>query len=497
MLRREFVGRLSAGSVGCLLLSSCSYKADAQTDIDFQRTVLDFLDPARLGLPPGNRIPFGWEAIPLLPEQKSKFTLKTPLPEGKTIFLRVSVAQEIWEEKLISVDIPQVNMHLGDIDVRYSSVLVPYEIEIQPEQVKALNEYGGTMTLVKGAEPIWIFSQKADNFDNTTFLPHLLTSSSPQGNIQDFLNCFLSVDSIQAFGWREGCVLDGLWQIYHHKQNEKALETIKKHFALYFPEDKGLVYETSRSKPNDNRIDGIESTIPFATLVRLQPDHPVLKEVIKAWETYTKENGMITDGLMISAEGCYTVAYPMAIMGKTWKDQDLKHNAIAQLKHRFVLLEADQFYLRSEEGRKTYKNWARGAAWFLLGFARTIAELKNDLDDQEVIDKFKHGVDLAISMQRNDGLWSCFMHKDVLADTSGSAGISAAIMIGIHHGILPASYARFAKKCWSSLQNYLSPDGYLRGVAQDNRGGIQLQESDYRVIAQMGMGMMGQLYAYL
>lgn len=44
---------------------------------------------------------------------------------------------------------------------------------------------------------------------------------------------------------------------------------------------------------------------------------------------------------------------------------------------------------------------------------------------------------------------------------------------------------------------YLTPDGMLTGVAQSNRGGISLQQSDYRVISQMGMGLMAQLAAAL
>ena len=82
-------------------------------------------------------------------------------------------------------------------------------------------------------------------------------------------------------------------------------------------------------------------------------------------------------------------------------------------------------YLRFQHGQNyTYPNWARGAAWTMLGFSRTIAELKDSIQDQEVIDKFRQGVKIALSMQREDGLWSCFMHdKNSLADTSGSAGI--------------------------------------------------------------------------
>jgi len=120
------------------------------------------------------------------------------------------------------------------------------------------------------------------------------------------------------------------------------------------------------------------------------------------------------------------------------------------------------------------------------------------MQDDEVIDKFQKGVELALSMQRSNGLWGCFMHvPDSLPDTSGSAGIAAAILTGIRNGFLPESYRPSAERCWNTIRQYITPDGFLKGVAQDNRGGIELQESDYRVIAQMGMGLMSQLYAEL
>ncbi|WP_437206165.1 hypothetical protein [Planctomicrobium sp. SH664] len=41
----------------------------------------------------------------------------------------------------------------------------------------------------------------------------------------------------------------------------------------------------------------------------------------------------------------------------------------------------------------------------------------------------------------------------------------------------------------------LTPDGFLQGASQSNKGGEDLQRSEYRVIYQMGMGLMAQLLA--
>ena len=254
------------------------------------------------------------------------------------------------------------------------------------------------------------------------------------------------------------------------------------------------------SRPNDNHVDGIESTIPFSTLARLRPNHPILDTVVKGWQNLKKDNGMIIDGTMVSAEGCYTISYPMSVIGKARKDKELIQEALEQLKHRFILIDNGDFYLRyyTDKGY-TYRNWARGAAWFLLGYVRTIEEVGVENVDKDIIDKFKEAAAIALSMQRLDGLWSCFMDNPEysLPDASGSAGIAAAIMSGINLGMLPVEYQKNVEDCYKSLQSYITPDGFLKGVAQDNRGGEALQQSDYRVIAQMGMGMMAQLYATL
>lgn len=494
MKRRNFLELIPTGSLGFLLAPSIACSMISKDGFNGTKQItLKVVKHQPINLPEGKRVPFGWPAIGISPDAPVVFKLEEKLPET-TLFMRVSIAQETWDKKLLHVGISETKTYLGAIDIRSSSVLVPYELEIGKEHVPDINKHGLEVWL-EASEPLWIFDKPTPVVDNTSFLPHLIASTNEHGSVQDFLDRFMSVSSVQAYGWREGTVLDGLWQLYSQKGEKRALEAIRQHFDLFFDKEKNLVYETSRSVPRDNQIDGIESTIPFATLARLEPNHPILNTVIKAWDSYTMKNGMVTHGMTRTAEGCYTVAYPMAVIGKIWQREDLMKNAMEQLKHRFVLIENGDIYLRYNEGNKTYRNWARGAAWFLLGFARTVSELKDEIKDEEVIAKFREGVDIALSMQRGDGLWGCFMHEDVLPDTSGSAGISAAILTGIQDGILPESYREATENCWKGLQKYIAPDGFLKGAAQDNRGGIELQQGDYRVIAQMGMGMMAQLYA--
>ncbi|QGY42226.1 hypothetical protein GM418_00705 [Maribellus comscasis] len=494
MKRRDFIHTAQLGSFG-ILLSPLPAMSTFSQNKETTRIVLKQLNFKSPELPDGQRIPFGWSAAGLLPGDSVIVKPDKKIPDGN-LWFRVSVAQEIWDKKQLHLQLANSKEKLGTVDIQFSSVLVPYEVKINKKYIPEINRQGIKITL-ESPTPFWYFNQPDSKVNNAAFLPHLLSSQNNTGTIDDFLNCFLSINSTQAFGWREGTVLDGLWQIFSKKNNKRAFKAIQQHFDLYFDKKQNLVYENARSKPNDNRVNGIESTIPFATLARLHPEHPILKTVVKGWQEMKKENGMVIDGTMVSAEGCYTVAYPMAVIGKIWQDKALKENALEQLKHRYVLINDNKLNLRYyTEGRYTYPNWARGAAWTLLGFSRTISELMDEMKVDEIIDKFEDAVKIAVSMQRKDGLWNCFMHEpNSLPDTSGSAGISAAILTGINNGFLSESYRSIAEGCWSALENYITPDGFLKGVAQDNRGGVELQQSDYRVIAQMGMGMMAQLYA--
>jgi unsaturated rhamnogalacturonyl hydrolase len=496
MNRRTFINLAQGSCLGVLAAPTFGF-TESLGKKEFERVILNSSNYPSHVLPDQYRVAFGWPAAAIFPGESLRLKPEKKIRDGN-LWLRISVALEIWDIKLLKVRIPEAGIDLGTLDIRFSAVLVPYELKIDAEHIEQINRYGLELTL-DSPSPLWFFSEKALGLDNSAFLPHILVSDKESGTANDLLGCMESVNSVQSFGWREGTVLDGLWQLYAQKGRKRALQAIKEHLNLFL-DGQNLHYENGRSKPKFNEVDGIESTIPFATFARLDADHPILKTVVADWERLKKPNGMVIDGTVVSAEGCYTVAYPMAVVGRAWKDRKLMEEALEQLKHRFVLNSGNTLYLRynTATGKSNFPNWARGAAWNLLGFARTISELKSEMQDKEVIEKFQEGVELAISMQRNNGLWGCFMHEpESLPDTSGSAGIAAAILTGIRDGFLPESYRTNAVSCWNALQQYITPDGFLKGVAQDNRGGIGLQESDYRVIAQMGMGLMSQLYAEL
>jgi hypothetical protein len=48
-------------------------------------------------------------------------------------------------------------------------------------------------------------------------------------------------------------------------------------------------------------------------------------------------------------------------------------------------------------------------------------------------------------------------------------GVQNFEKLRIHNGFLPATYAENANRCFEELKKHITPDGYLKGAAQDNR----------------------------
>jgi rhamnogalacturonyl hydrolase YesR len=194
----------------------------------------------------------------------------------------------------------------------------------------------------------------------------------------------------------------------------------------------------------------------------------------------------------------------MAVLAKQQRDIDLAHNALRQVLVRQRRLFDGKAFSRTHkvhpDGRVSQgdRNWCRGIAWQLLGLTRTIIALEGLLDLAAAREEAARLAKWIVRYQLPNGLWSVFVDEPQLRpDTSGSAGIAAALALGAGHGWLDDGTRAAAVKCLDGLKPYLTPDGFLAGASQSNKGGPELQRSDYRVIYQMGMGLIAQLIAAL
>ncbi|NQX60468.1 glycoside hydrolase family 88 protein [Paenibacillus qinlingensis] len=462
-------------------------------------------------LPEGKQITRGWRAAHLGEGQEQLSLLwhlhgdQLKQTAGQGSRLRITVALDYRDAQQVDVILRQSNEWIGAIDIRYAYVFQPFELLLTEKQTAAALHEGVRLELKGGKEPLWVFNAHHDEPERVLFAPHLLMGE-PNSRIDEALNTMLSLSSLQPFGWMEGCVLDGLHSLQPILGEERVNPILDLHFSQFFNEQGELHYEDLHGRQADGTFTTIEATLPLAVIVKYRMNHPVILKALEFFEATGRRNGgAVIDEDMVSAEGSYTVAYPLAVMARQFNRQDMAEQAIAQILLRRDCLAREQhvylrFHARSQE--HTFRSWARAFAWYCLGLVKTCVELKdspfaNLAGIAELEAEIIRVAQVALHWRQPSGLWSCFVDDSATGiDTSGSAGISAAFALAASRQLLPNTYMTIAKHNLLELSGYLSPDGILTGVAQHNAGGMELQRSGYRVYSQMGLGLWAQLYAY-
>lgn len=460
---------------------------------------LRFQSILKMPIPEGKRVPFGWKAIPLIPSLSVFLRLdNTDIKyyRGQKAYLRLSIALDVREEKYIEVFLNSSGRVIDNFDIRYAYVFQPFEICINDKDIADLIEHGVGLRMVKGNEPLWIFYNEVPvGKDDFISYPHIVfdTFTDP---LQNFYSKMLSISSIQPFGWMEGCVLDGLLDMEGLIEKERVLNAIKEHLNMFFDKEGNLIYENPKSEPTDNNFYGIESTLPVAVIAKVFNSHHSIESALRFWLSNINTEGCICDKNVITAEGSYTVAYPLSVIASLRRDEELAEIAVRQIlirKNRLTL--KDNLFLRYYylENKRTFKNWGRAYAWYMLGLIKSFEQIAHIYWDERLNEEFKRISEIVVNYQDRNGLWHCFIDDyKTEVDTSASAGIASAIARGIRNGLLPREMINNVLKSKEALIKHLTFDGFLKGVAQANKGGEELQRSKYRVISQWGMGLMAQ-----
>jgi rhamnogalacturonyl hydrolase YesR len=450
---------------------------------------------ASLPLLEGKRAPFGWELATVGDAKVPPLLLawpELPVAESPTHF-RIAVGLDERDEKTVEVFLPQSQRIIGTMELRFVSQFQVYQLPLTPSDVADLRREGLALRLTRGSE-LEIFTGGANL--PAALSPHLLVPGTAKP-MEEFLARMNSLACVQMFGWMEGCVLDGLIDLSELTAHAGMRDMAQQHLALFFRDGK-LIHENPFSVPSDGRIFSIEESLPFAALARLEPQNPMLQLPLVDWPKRRRPNGSIQDGPHLTSEAAYTVAWPMALIAKTQGSEALMQDALYQVRLRQAkFFDGREFWrVVTESGNKINRNWARGIAWQILGLTRTLTVAKERQDIGDLITHLQRFASWVIALQRPDGLWSVFAEDQKLTpDTAGSAGIAAALAIGARHGWLDERAMAAARATLKGLQAHLTPDGFLDGVSQSNKGGEDLQRSDYRSIYQMGMGLMAQLVA--
>ncbi len=456
----------------------------------------------------GFRAPFGWQVAGLGAGQ-SEIALSWPglPPTTGDLSLRIAVLDTREPLHRVEVRVAHSGRVVGEFEIRWAAHFQVYEISMSAEFARA----GVILRLVEGEKPLWIIvGGSAETPLPDALAPHLLPPDSTDKRAE-FYARLASLASVQCFGWMEGCVLDGLSDLAFTRPNLKP--ALDAHLNAYFAPTGGPFYEAYADWPDgtrafgapaDERIYGIEATLPFAALCRAFPDHPALQIALDFWDGSADFEGVIQDGNHTSSEGAYTVGYPLAVLAKARQNEAMARRALLQITRRHERLFDGESVWRTRQANGAggfefgNRNWARGVAWQLLGAARTLGELEDWLDISAALAQFRELAQWALHFQLPRGLWSVFLDEtELLPDTSGSAAIAAALAMGARDGWLEAHFLEAARRTEAALDPYLTPDGFLRGASPANKGGEALQRAPYRPIYQMGMGLMAQLIAAL
>lgn len=442
-------------------------------------------------VPEMQRVPFDWPAISLGAAGSGESVDLMPSSIARNasapLWLRITLAVDVRETKLLQAAVAGTGQVVGVFDIRYGYINQIFEIPV-PDSLRSLViDHGITLVTLSGSAPTWIFCDDESGRVPVEQLPHLMAASG-EARPSRLLERIASLGSIQPFGWLEGCVLEAQ-DLLARQDAQQWVPAVNAHLDHFLTESGQLVMEDHFGRISDDVIYAHDAPLPFACLARRRPEHPA----IDLADTYLRLDHSL------STEGCYTLAYPAAAIAVQRNDPGLAQRAVALLLERRDAL-ATPWGVYGLPGR--FPNWGRSCTWYLLGLTQTLRTLRaapftvSGID--EITAELRRVASPILDRQSEDGTWPCMLNEpDTGPETSGTAGIAAGLAAGVALGVLGERHLAASQRAHAALESYLTPDGLLTGVAQNNRAGEELQRSGYRTISQMAMGLYGQLTAEL
>ena len=448
---------------------------------------------------------FGWQSFAVAEPDGPAVVLgglgddEPEVPDDAECRLRLTNSIDVRAEFKIGVRIPGGEA-IGEVDLRFAGLYQVQEIPLTPAQARKVLAEGAELFMAEGPQPTFFFapSPEASPAPDPVQLPHVLVARKGE-ELKQFEQRLRGLVMLQGFGWQSGCVSEGLMDLAEARGDESLFEALDRYQSMYFTE-RGVFFESPRSRPMRDRVGGVEEPLPWATLARRQPDHPALRICAEFLPRSTDSTGALEEDRQMTTEANYTAAYPGAVLSRVLERDDLAALALRQLDHRRQSnVHGDRILQRgNRSGQGRLPNWCRGVCWYYLGIVRTLLALEDDDAAADWKPEIQRVAAFLIEHQRDDGLWGNFIHDPAaVTDTSGSAGVAAAMARACQAGWLGEDALAASRRAMDGLVAKLTPDGLLGGAAQSNKGGDGLQRGDYRVLYQMGMGLMAQLLAAL
>lgn len=454
----------------------------------------------KLPVPEGHRVAFGMDYFTLSPGDG--LVIQVPKIPGKfrgPVFLRLQVAIDTRAMDEVDVLLGESERKIGHFSIWYPTGLQVFETLLDCD-ARSIAKEGVRLRIRKGEKPIYFLATTPVN--GSHFLLVHDENAAP-----DWHGALCSERSLQPFSWLEGCVLDGLHELYSLKKDQQARKALDTHLDRYLPDDQNLIYVDLWARPTDNKFNNLETGNNFAAIARYRPGHASINLFLDfCRKRFDASGNFIPDHL--TQEGVYTLAYPLAVLGNTRQEPALLEMAVKETEERVRhLLRDNSIYRmgsRSKGVDEQDRNWTRGVVWFLLGLARTLEQLvqsplKEDARIKQLIEVYRESAALVLRYQQPDHSWKSFLHlEETFYETSGTSGLAAALAIGHRMGWLPDFDMSRLQHISQRLQKSLTPDGFLRHTTQHNAGSYKLmQMGEYRVISQYTLGFVGILEAHI
>jgi hypothetical protein len=314
------------------------------------------------------RAPFGWSAFPISHEHPTILTWSeggAHPPAGQTSRLRLTVAVDERLECQVDVTLAKTGRPLGTFDLRFPQALQMFELVWNVTDATAAQREGVALRLRAKGPAIWCFSPSSEaDASPREFQPHLLHTTGLVDAKAEYFRRLASLASIVPFGWMEGCVLDGLRDLAAGKPNSPFEKARREHWAMYLDHESRLAYAAA-SRPLLDQFETIEATLPIADLVLWRPRHRVVDLALGYLASAKKPaTGLMYTQGTLSAEGAYTVAYPLAAIGVVRGDKTLSAEALRQLLGR--LESPPHWRWRRAPARWVPKTWLPPNARFPL-----------------------------------------------------------------------------------------------------------------------------------
>ncbi len=466
------------------------------------RHVISSYDAPELEFPAEKRPMGSRRLIPIAaPETAAPTRLSwhdSPVPAPGPMHLRLLIGVDDCSSQHVVISNATTDQKYGAMEILYACPGQVFEHPLTTEQAAAALRDGLSLQLKEGP-PLWIVASGPNAPE--AILPQLYADGGAP-SLEHFLSLFCSTASLQPCDWMETCVLDGLLD-WADKGRPDARQAIRDHLRILLDPETGR-REDYRSHPCDDQPAGPESSGPFAVLAMLEPEHPALRFADEGFKAgWHPAFDAVAHGILVT-ESNYNVAYPMMAMALHAGRPALRDRALRQLDAtRRYLADDDDLYLRfhPDSKERTFRNWSRGVAWYFLGLVRTLALLPAPERPEALVAETDRMAAWVARHQLENGLWPCFLKEtNVSPDSSGSAGIAAAIALGVQQCMVDPALLPNASRCLEGLTKCMTHDGWLRGVSQSNKWEthhMDIQRHPFRVIAPWGMGLFAQLNAAL